>query len=311
MSACCFLLCATGILANAEPHCRRKSQVNQALRSGRLPTLPQFYSARYDLRVNQTKTRTLKLTVAYDGARFKGWQRGNGRTVQSTLEEALGLSVGRASRGAVRTPIGVTADGAGRTDAGVHAEGQVASTRLPSTVEPDLLLEAVSRLLPHDVTVRSVEPSHDRFHARYHATAKTYRYRIMDGPAGIPFLHRFSWRVADSLDLSRMKRASEVFVGEHDFAAFTADKGKKDKTRSVYSIGFERPEIFGGFPLDIVFRGKGFLWNQVRRMTCALVAAGRGEADAASLDSILASHDRSIAPAPAPARGLTLVSVEY
>lgn len=267
--------------------------------------------ARYDSGVNDRNTRTFKLVVAYTGAAFKGWQRGNARTVQSTLEEALGQSLGKASRGALQDRAEVTVDGAGRTDAGVHAEGQVASVVLPASVDPGLLLDVLNHLLPDDVAVRSVEEVHDRFHARYLATAKTYRYRVADGPFGHPFLHRFSWRVVGTLDIARMKEASRAFIGEHDFSAFTANKGKKDKTRLVYSIEFERSEVFGGHPLDITFRGKGFLWNQIRIMVSALVAAGKGEADAASVARILASGDRSLAPGPAPARGLTLVSVEY
>lgn len=261
--------------------------------------------------MNEISTTTFKLTIAYTGARFKGWQRGNGRTVQSTLEEALEQSLGSASRGAVRVPFGVTIDGSGRTDAGVHAEGQVASTRLPASVDPGLLQKAVNRLLPDDVAVRSVERVHDRFHARYAAVAKTYRYRVVDGPVGVPFLHRFSWRLSEVLDDAGMKQASRAFIGEHDFSAFTASKSDKDKTRNIYSIRFERQHVFGGMPLEILIRGNGFLWNQVRIMTGALVAAGMGQADNVSLDGILLSLDRSLAPPPAPARGLTLVSVEY
>jgi len=261
--------------------------------------------------VDRSETKTFKIVIAYNGAGFKGWQRGNGRTVQSTLEEAIGLALGRASQGVVRDREPVSVDGAGRTDAGVHATGQVASAVLPSFVDPVLLLEAVNRLLPDDVAVRSIEKTDDRFHARYRATAKTYRYRVVDGPVGNPFLRQFSWRVPQTLDIARMQAAAQSFIGENDFSAFTASKGKKNKTRTVYSIGFERVDAFGGSPLDISIRGNGFLWNQVRIMVCALVEAGKGDTDAGSITRILESGDRSLAPEPAPARGLTLVSVEY
>ena len=261
--------------------------------------------------MNQTNPRVFKLIIAYDGTNFKGWQRGNGRTVQSTLEEALEQSLSNASGGVVHAPTGVKIEGAGRTDAGVHAEGQVASLVVPDTIDPDTVLDAVNRVLPSDLAVRSVEVADPRFHARFRAIAKTYRYRIVDGPFGDPFLRRFTWRVRDTLDEGRMRAASGALVGMHDFSAFTSDKGKKDKTRTIHSISFERPELFWGSPLDIVFRGDGFLWKQVRIMVSALVASGTAGADASSLETILNSRNRVLAPGPAPARGLTLVSVEY
>jgi len=261
--------------------------------------------------VDRTDTRTFKLVVAYNGTNFKGWQRGNGRTVQATLEEALEQSLESASGGAIHAPLDVRVDGAGRTDSGVHAEGQVASMVLPGSIDPNLLLDAVNRQLPSDLAVRSVEVVDPRFHARYRAVARIYRYRIVYGAFGDPFLSRFSLRVRENLDIERMEFASGVFVGEHDFSAFTADKGKKDKTRTIHSIDFRRPEFFWGSPLDIVFRGSGFLWKQVRILVAALVLAGTGETDAIALKAIIESGKRSLAPGPAPARGLTFVSVEY
>ena len=254
---------------------------------------------------------TVKLVVAYDGTRFKGWQRGNGRTVQGVLEEALSASLGTASRGAVRSAHPVEVVGAGRTDAGVHAEGQVASVRLPASVEVGLLRDAINERLPPDLSVLSAVPAAERFHARYRAAAKTYRYRIADGDALNPFLHRFSWFVRGRLDESAMVEAAAVLSGEHDFTSFTADKGKKDKVRTIYGIGFDRPLVLGSRPLDISFRGNGFLWNQVRIMSAVLAAVGTGELAPADVRRLLDARDRSLAPPPAPAAGLTLVSVEY
>lgn len=255
--------------------------------------------------------KTLKLTVAYDGTRFKGWQRGNGRTVQGVLEEALTRSLGTASGGAVTAPTEVPVVGAGRTDAGVHAEAQVASLRVPPSVSPVLLLGAVNARLPEDVSVTAVAEAPERFHARYLATSKTYRYRIVDGDAPNPFLRRYAWRVETRLDDRAMAAAAEVFLGEQDFSAFTADKGKKDKVRRVESIRILRSSLFGSPVLDLLFRGEGFLWNQVRIMAAALVAAGEGRLDPGELRRLIDTKDRSLAPPPAPACGLTLVSVEY
>lgn len=257
------------------------------------------------------ETRTFKLVLAYDGARFKGWQRGNGRTVQSTLEAAIVASLADASGGAVATDAAVRVEGSGRTDAGVHAEGQVASVVLPASVDARSLHTSVNRQLPPDLALLSLEEADDRFHARYRATAKTYRYRIIDGAVGDPFLRRYSLREPASLDVGRMQEAASALIGTHDFSSFTADRPKPNKERTVHSIRLERSGISLVRPLDILVRGDGFLWKQVRIMVSALVAVGKGEIDAAGIERILSARDRSLAPPPAPAHGLTLVSVEY
>ncbi len=255
--------------------------------------------------------KTLKLVVAYDGTRFKGWQRGNGRTVQGVLEDCLLAALGSASRGAVRPGEAGAEElavvGAGRTDAGVHAEGQVASVRVPPSVDRGLLFRAVNALLPEDLAVISCEEADFRFHARYRALAKTYRYTVVDGVVGNPFRDRYAWRVPSLLDERRMRSAAPSLVGELDFSSLTADKSKKDKVRTVHSIDVAR----GNGAIELSFRGDGFLWNQVRIMAALLVLAGKGETDAEAISRLLAARDRSLAPPPAPAKGLCLVSVEY
>lgn len=255
--------------------------------------------------------QTLKLTIAYNGARFKGWQKGNGRTVQSTLIEIIGKALPEASLGAVPADLAVRLDGAGRTDAGVHAEGQVASAVVPASVDPKRLFETVNRHLPADLALVSLEAAEERFHARYRAQAKTYRYTIVDGPVGNPFLHGRAWRLSERLEIGRMRAAAEVFIGRHDFSAFTSDKPKPNKERTVYSIDISRTQAAVVGPVEITVRGDGFLWRQVRIMAGAIVAAGTNELSAADIRGILASGVRAQAPAPAPACGLTLVSVEY
>lgn len=261
--------------------------------------------------VSTTDTQTFKLTVAYHGARFKGWQKGNGRTVQSTLSEIIGKALPHASGGAAGEQSVLQLAGAGRTDAGVHAEGQVASVVVPASVDAARLFEAVNRHLPVDLALLSLEPAEDRFHARYQAKAKRYRYTVVDGPVGDPFLYGRSWRYAGSLDVDKMKAASEVFIGRHDFSAFTSDRPKPNKERTVLGIHIERRSRSLVNPVEIMVRGDGFLWRQVRIMTSAIVAAGAGELTAADIERVLASRDKSLSPGPAPACGLTLVSVEY
>lgn len=248
----------------------------------------------------------LKFTIAYLGAKFRGWQKGNGRTVQDALIEAIERSLPDTS--------GIRVDGAGRTDAGVHAEGQVASVVVPRGVDPERLFRLVNSYLPNDVAVRAVEAADDRFHARYHAVARTYRFTLVDGPCGDPFLNGRAWRYTGDLDVHAMEVAAPVLIGEHDFAAFTADKKKANTVRTVLSIEIGRRASSAQQPrqpLDIHIRGTSFLWRQVRIMVGALVLSGEGTLTADALQTILASKDRSLAPAPAPAWGLTLTSVEY
>ncbi|TVR91427.1 MAG: tRNA pseudouridine(38-40) synthase TruA [Spirochaetaceae bacterium] len=257
------------------------------------------------------KTQTLKLTLAYNGARFKGWQKGNGRTVQSTLIEIIGKALPEASHGEVPADYELRLDGAGRTDAGVHAEGQVASAVVPASVNAQLLFEKVNRHLPADLALVSLEAAEQRFHARYRALAKTYRYTVVDGPVGDPFLHGRAWRYAELLDLDRMRAAAEVFLGQQDFSAFTSDRPKPNKERRIFSIDISRTRTAVVSPVEILVRGDGFLWRQVRIMAATIVAAGAQELSPPDIQQMLASRTRSQAPAPAPSCGLTLVSVEY
>ena len=263
--------------------------------------------------VNSNQDYTcFKLVVAYDGTKFKGWQRGNGRTVQGVLEEALAHSVAQAAQGG---PVPIADElmvvGAGRTDAGVHAEGQVASIRLPADADGVAVFAALNRNLPADIAVLSMTPADGRFHARYLARQKTYRLAIIEGPVGDPFMTSRSWRISEILDLEKMRGAAALLIGEKDFSSFTADKAKKNKIRNVFSIRIDRQTVRGASRVNIVFKSDGFLWNQVRIMAAALALVGRGEWNPAGLGRILAAQDRSLAPPPAPARALTLVSVEY
>lgn len=289
----------------------------------------------YDRDVSTSpEEQRLKLTIAYNGARFRGWQKGNGRTVQDTLIAAIAESLPDVPVAEIRV------DGAGRTDAGVHATGQVASVVLPRGVDPDQLLRRVNGNLPEDVAVSAVEPADDRFHARYHAVSRSYRYTIVDGQVGDPFLRGLAWRYPDHLDREALTAAARVLTGTHDFAAFTADRQRANTVRTVHSIDITRreppatlselrpsprpsphpstlpeprpsPADQAQHPLDIMIRGDSFLWRQVRIMVGALVQVGEGKLTPENLQEILASRDRSRAPAPAPAWGLTLVSVEY
>lgn len=243
--------------------------------------------------------RVLKLVLAYDGTDFKGWQRlpGKARTVQGFLEAALGRVLGEE----------VEASGAGRTDAGVHAEGQVASVPTRSGKSLERILRAVDGDLPPDLAVLSVEDAEPRFHARYRATGKLYRYRLAVGARPDPFAARYSLRVAEPLDRGAMREVAAALVGRRDFSAFTNAKGDKSAVRDLRAV---RVVERGDF-LDLEFEGDGFLRNQARIMAGALLETGLGRLDPVGVAAVLADGVRAKAPGALEAKGLCLVKVYY
>ena len=243
--------------------------------------------------------RVLKLVVAYDGTAFKGWQRlpGKARTVQGFLEAALGRVLGEA----------VEASGAGRTDAGVHAEGQVASVPTRSGKSLERILRSLDGDLPPDLAVLSAVDAEPRFHARYRATGKLYRYRLQLGARPDPFAARYALRVTDALDRGAMRSVAAALVGRRDFSAFTNAKGDKSATRELRAV---RVVERGDF-LDLEFEGDGFLRNQARIMAGALVEAGLGRLEPAGVAALLADGVRAGAPGALDAKGLCLVKVFY
>lgn len=244
-----------------------------------------------------------RVTVAYDGTDFLGWQvqdpgRG-GRTVQGVLESALAtLAPGER----------VVVAGAGRTDTGVHALGQVASFDLPRAMDPDVLGRALNGLLPPDVRVFDVAPAPEGFHPRRSACSKLYRYVLDMGPVQIPTRRRFAGHVPWILDASLVAAMAAAYTGRHDFASLASAGGsvvttERNVTRSEVS--------FGGGTLIYEVEANGFLRRMVRSMVGGLIAVGRRAASLDDLRGALAARDRSVWPAPAEARGLTLVRVDY
>jgi tRNA pseudouridine38-40 synthase len=243
---------------------------------------------------------TFKITLAYDGTNYVGWQRqAAGSSIQGLVEDALGVLDGRS----------VDVAGAGRTDAGVHALGQVASFTLARDIEPEVLLRALNAHLPDDVRVIRVESASSEFHARFDARRKTYRYRICDGPAMSPFDRLYAWHLPGALDTDAMDDAAHMLEGRHDFAAFqTAGGATRTTERTV-----ERSSVHRDTASIVAYEisGEGFLRHMVRAIAGTLVEIGRGRATSASMRDVLASRDRSKAGSTAPAKGLFLVSVEY
>jgi tRNA pseudouridine38-40 synthase len=258
------------------------------------------------------RVRTLRLIVAYDGADFAGWQRQAGhRTVQGELEAVLVAIEG--------APVHVA--GAGRTDAGVHAAAQVASIRLTAAIAADRLVRAFNATLPPDVRVLAAEEMDDRFHARLHARGKTYRYFLWHAPMDHPALRRVAWHVPQRLSVAAMREAAQLFVGEHDFAAFQGQgSAVRSTVRRVFAATLDADAAVPGWCeaaddrgrlLCIEVAGSGFLRYMVRAMAGTLVQVGKGRMRREDVVQALASGRRSAAGPTAPAHGLHLWRVHY
>ena len=250
--------------------------------------------------------RTIKLTLAYDGTAYVGWQRqATGVSVQGLLESALAPFEGG--------PVPVV--GAGRTDAGVHALGQVASFPLLHAIGPDALVRALNARLPADVRALGGEDAPPGFHARRDARHKTYRYRLLNGPVAGPLEARFAWHVPEPLDIAALVDALRRVEGTHDFAAFQAS-GSSARTsvrrvlRATASLA-PAADPGGGEVVTIELTADGFLRHMVRNIVGTVVEVGRGRRAPACMEVVLAGRDRSAAGATAPPQGLCLVRVAY
>jgi tRNA pseudouridine38-40 synthase len=264
-------------------------------------------------------SRTLKLTLAYEGTAYVGWQRqADGVSIQGLLEDALARLDG--------APVVV--HGAGRTDAGVHALGQVASARVATAHDPAVIRRALNAMLPGDVRVIAVEEAPDHFHARYGAQGKRYEYRIWQGSVQPPFVRTWSWHLPHQLDIEAMARAARALEGTHDFSAFqSAGSGVVSAVRTVTCARVERrllpPDLTGGGEGDdggggtgghlvaVRLEANGFLRHMVRAVVGTLVEVGAGRRPEAALTSLIESRARGASGPTAPAHGLVLVGVDY
>ena len=246
-----------------------------------------------------------RLLLQYDGTDFHGWQmQGELRTVQGELTRVLSLLDDRQ----------VIVHGSGRTDAGVHAEGQVANVQLERAIKPWKLRNAINGNLRGDVRVIFAENAPDDFHARYLAHSKTYVYRLIHGPVISPFWDRYAHQEARSLDLDRMRRCGSLFIGEHDWSAFSAAQSDvESRVRKV--MAFDISDRWNGrgrcHLIEFTVTANGFLRYMVRSIVGTLLAVGRGEIDEATVERAIQHGDRNLAGPTAPAHGLTLKSVQY
>ena len=198
--------------------------------------------------------------------------------------------------------------GAGRTDAGVHARSMIANAFMDVRMGPDEIRDYMNRYLPDDICIKEVKIASDRFHSRYNATGKTYRYTCFTGPIKPVFDRKYVYYMDETPDIDRMKRAAELLKGEHDYKSFCSNpRMKKSTVRKVDRIDIARK----GSYITFTYHGTGFLQYMVRIMTGTLLEVGLGKRDPESMTELLEAKDRRIAGATAPAMGLTMISVDY
>jgi tRNA pseudouridine38-40 synthase len=268
--------------------------------------------------------RWLKLTVAYDGRAYAGWQiQPDEPTVQGTLQATW--------HKLTQESVNITA--AGRTDAGVHALGQVVGVSTQTRLTNDDLHRALNALLPEDIAVVSVEDGPEDFHATYDAVGKRYRYHIHNARAPSVFDRHYAWYYSHPLDAVAMHEAAQALVGRHDFSSFeTAGSERPDSIRTVFELTVTRGDWPGTIAAMVVrsprsklclspslsadkvtidVAGDGFLYNMVRTIVGTLVEVGAGKRDIGWPKKVLAARDRRAAGQTAPPHGLFLVSVDY
>ena len=240
------------------------------------------------------------MTVSYDGSRYYGWehQPNTPLTIQGKLESVLTEMTG--------SPIEVI--GAGRTDAGVHALGMTANAHIESELSEKEIQDYLNQYLPEDICVRELSFASDRFHSRYNARGKTYRYTLWTGNLKPVFERKYVYVPEKIPDIGRMREAASYLVGEHDFASFCGNpKMKKSTVREIYSIDIRQ----NGDRLELTCHGKGFLQYMVRILTGTLLEAGTGKRDPAGMPALLEAKSRPLAGFTVPAKGLCLLKVDY
>jgi tRNA pseudouridine38-40 synthase len=263
-----------------------------------------------------------KLTLAYDGTAFRGWQIQPGEaTIQGELQAALGRITGE-------SPL---PQGSGRTDAGVHALGQVASFALQAPIPPENLQRALNRTLPPAIRVLETRTVQSTFHARHSAVAKTYEYRVFRQAICPPFLARYVLACPWPMNIAALQQSARLFEGKHDFLSFAAtdpDLATRDLSgaaepdedmqqphasavRTIFSSTWEERPAEAGDLLVYRVRGNGFLHHMVRNLVGTMLDVGRGRLRCEEIRAILATRSRAAAGPTAPARGLFLHSVEY
>lgn len=242
-----------------------------------------------------------KLTIAYDGTAYCGWQiQPNGLTIQELIETKLKILVKEAN-----------VVGAGRTDAGVHARGQAAHFESAIALDLFKMLASLNGLLPKDIRVLQIERVPENFHARFSAINKEYHYHLQLGRVQDPFSRLYRWHIPDKIDIELMRECASLFLGTHDFSAFAneSDRGAagRNPIRTIKRIGI----FLEADAARLEFEADSFLYKMVRNLTGILVEVARGKRTIADVEDVLLSRDRKRAGQAAPPHGLFLMRVDY
>jgi len=244
--------------------------------------------------------RNIRMTIEYDGSRYKGWQKQKETdlTIQGKIEAVLSKMTGEE----------ILVVGCGRTDSGVHAENYIANFHTKSAFSIKAMLYYLYEFLPEDIVVKSMEEAAERFHARYNVKSKTYVYRINTNPFRDVFNRKYRYHLADRLDLTSMRAAAEFLIGNHDFQSFTNSRNSNKSTiRTINFITIIEKEGL----LEIEVNGDGFLWNMVRIIVGTLIEVGKGNLKPVDVEKILSEKKRWEAGPLAQAKGLFLREVQY
>ena len=241
-----------------------------------------------------------KFILTYDGTKYYGWEHQPKveETIQGKMESVLSRMLNE----------DVEVIGCGRTDAGVSARGYVCNAHLKTNDTPEAVRDYLNRYLPDNICVDSCVIASDRFHARYNAVGKTYRYTCYIGDTKPVFDRKYVYSLDFKPDIEEMRKAAKYLMGEHDYASFCSNpKMKKSTVRKVDSIVIEK----NGDYLTFTYHGSGFLQHMVRIMTGTLLEVGEGKREASSIPALIEAKERAKAGACAPANALCLIRVEY
>lgn len=243
--------------------------------------------------------KRMKLTIAYDGTNYCGWQiQPNGITIEEVMNKALSKLTGE----------GIQVIGASRTDSGVHAMGNVAVFDTNTTIPAEKIAMALNQRLPEDIVVVKSEEVPLDFHPRYCDCSKTYEYHIINTKIPIPTERLTNYFVSYTLDFDKMREAASYLVGEHDFASFCNVRTDVESTvRTITALDI----LTEGNRVTIRITGNGFLYNMVRIIVGTLIRVGRGFYEPEKVKEILEAKDRKAAGVTAPAHGLMLMKIEY
>jgi len=247
--------------------------------------------------------RNIRMTIEYDGSKFKGWQKQNQKgsnvsTIQDKIENVLSKMTGEE----------IQVIGCGRTDTGVHAENYTANFHTNCDLSIDEMLNYCYEFLPEDIVIKTMKDTGERFHARYNVISKTYVYRINNNRFRNVFNRKYTYHIEEKLNLNEMRNAAEVLIGTHDFQSFTSLKPNTKPT--VRTINYIHITENDGM-IEIEVNGNGFLLNMVRIITGTLIEVGKGNLKPANVERILNEKKKSEMSPVAPAKGLCLKNIQY